>query len=397
MKMYNKIIRAAVAAFTVLSTLTGYADSIPEFFENTPEWHIGVNVQPEWIPATNDFLKGANQESRTVRGSFSGGLRADMSFNPQSRYGRLFPNLYQGIGIDVRSFSASRLLGTPISAYVYQGAPVAHISDRLWLGYEWQFGAAIGWKHDNQENEYYNSAISTSVTAHLGLGLKLHYSLSERWRMYVGIAATHFSNGNTSLPNAGVNAIGASIGMTYIINPQQQSEPASAELIAETDRQRWIFDITAFGAWRSRAIILNGSPKLCPGNFGVAGLQFSPMRKFNRWFAAGPALDIQYDESSGLAPYWIEGSFDENIKFIRPPFVKQLAIGLSAHSEFIMPIFTVNAGLGYNLLNPEGEKRFYQSLTLKTFVYNNIYLNVGYRLGNFKDPQNLMLGIGVRL
>ncbi|MGN1228679.1 MAG: hypothetical protein ACI4T5_03380 [Prevotella sp.] len=52
--------------------------------------------------------------------------------------------------------------------------------------------------------------------------------------------------------------------------------------------------------------------------------------------------------------------------------------------------------MGYNLLNPEGEKRFYQSLALKTFVTRRAYLYTGYRLGSFKDPQNLMLGLGYR-
>jgi hypothetical protein len=46
---------------------------------------------------------------------------------------------------------------------------------------------------------------------------------------------------------------------------------------------------------------------------------------------------------------------------------------------------------------PYGDKRFYQSLTLKTFITRQLYLNTGYRLGNFKNPQNLMLGIGIRL
>ena len=62
-----------------------------------------------------------------------------------------------------------------------------------------------------------------------------------------------------------------------------------------------------------------------------------------------------------------------------------------------MPIFCINAGLGYNILSPKGDKRFYQSLTLKTFITRSVFINVGYRLGNFKDPQNLMLGAGVRL
>ncbi|MDE6135062.1 MAG: acyloxyacyl hydrolase, partial [Muribaculaceae bacterium] len=109
------------------------------------------------------------------------------------------------------------------------------------------------------------------------------------------------------------------------------------------------------------------------------------------------ALDLQYDEISALEQYWLEGSWGDEIRFYRPPFGKQISIGLSAHAELTTPIFAVNAGIGYDFLKPRGDKRFYQSLTLKTFVWRHLYLNVGYRLGDFKDPQNLMLGIGVRL
>ncbi len=111
----------------------------------------------------------------------------------------------------------------------------------------------------------------------------------------------------------------------------------------------------------------------------------------------GPSLDMQWDESSNLEPYWVEGTMGADTKFERPPFSKQLSIGLSAHAELIMPIFSVNAGIGYGLVTPKGEKRFYQSLALKTFLTEKIFINVGYRLGGFKDPQNLMLGMGIRL
>ncbi len=53
--------------------------------------------------------------------------------------------------------------------------------------------------------------------------------------------------------------------------------------------------------------------------------------------------------------------------------------------------------IGYNLLCSFNEGRLYQSLTLKALLTRNLFLNVGYRISNFKDPQNLMLGIGERL
>ncbi len=92
----------------------------------------------------------------------------------------------------------------------------------------------------------------------------------------------------------------------------------------------------------------------------------------------------------------MEGTHDEYLKFERQPLGKQISLGISAHAELTMPIFSVNAGIGYEIINPVGYNRFYQSLTLKTFLTRHVYLNVGYRLGDFKNPQNLMLGIGVR-
>ena len=310
----------------------------------------------------------------------------------------LYHGLYQGLGVGVNSFFASSLLGTPVSAYVYQGAPIVRFNDRLTLGYEWQFGAAFGWQHYDELTAADNGAVSTSVTAHMGVSLKLYYKLSERWQLSVGAVGRHFSNGNTSWPNAGVNTLGGSIGVAYVFgNRGESTELASRELIADADRGRWFYDIMAYGAWRKHTVVVGGEAELCPGRFGVVGLQFAPMRTLNRFVAVGAALDMQWDEGAGLAPYWVESSTGDNIHFYRPPFGRQLNVGLSAHAELTMPIFAVNVGLGYDFVSPDDEKRFYQSLALKTFVTDKLFLNVGYRLGSFKTPQNLILGIGIRL
>lgn len=374
-------------------------ESISSMFSHPAEWRLGAEVTPAWVPATNDFLKGGNADSKQISTTLRGALRADFSFNPATREGMLYRGLYQGIGVGVNSFFPGRLLGSPVSAYVYQGAPIANIGPRLSLGYEWQFGAAFGWKHYDEDTAADNVAIGSPVTAHMGIALKLNYRVAERWNLTFGIGANHYSNGNTSWPNGGVNSVGASIGIAYVLNPQGQPQKASQELTGEADRHKWMYDIMAYGAWRRRGVTVGYLEESiqCPGRFGVVGLQFSPLYRLNRWVAVGPALDMQWDESGGIEPYWVEGSYDENIMFTRPPFGKQVSVGLSAHAELTMPIFSVNVGMGYDVVNPQGDKAFYQSLTLKTFVTKNLYLNTGYRLGSFKDPQNLMLGVGVRL
>lgn len=388
------------------ATLTG-GDTIPSAFSRPLQWRIGAEISPALVPGTSSYLDGYNPACKPIDASLSGSIRVDFSFSPDTREGMLYRGAYQGIGISLGSYADDGVLGTPVSAFVYQGAPIARFSNRLWLGYEWQFGAAFGWRHSNEEKLDNNAVVSTAVTAHMGLGVKLHYRFSDKWQMSVGIGANHYSNGNTSWPNAGVNTIGASIGITHIINPDNDvvsvndaaREKEYSEIKKEANRHCWLYDIMVFGAWRKR-IVNVGEPvesKLIPGRFGILGIQLSPMYRLDRRFAIGPALDVQWDESAGLAPYWVNESYDDNIMFERPPFGKQLSVGLSGHAELTMPIFTINAGLGYDFVCPNGNKRFYQSLALKTFITNKLYLNVGYRLGSFKEPQNLMLGFGVRL
>lgn len=385
-------------AVNIYASVEEKCDSLlPKAISGRMQWRVGVEVAPAYVLPTNDFVKGVNVADKRVNATLTGTLRGDFSFNPRSKTGRLYPGLYQGVGIDVRSFFRSDLLATPISAYVMQGAPIKNFSDRLSLGYEWRFGCAFGWAdrtHD-YEDYYLFPAVCTRVTAHMGVSLKLNYKLSPRWLLSAGIDATHFSNGNTSFPNAGINTAGVSVGVSYVINPDTVKYLPTKEMVEEADRKRWVWDVMGYGAWRKRTVIIEDIEQLAPGSYGVAGIQFTAARKFNRYFDAGLALDLKYDGSAGKEPYWIGGYYDE-MRFSKVPFFKKCSVGLAAVAEFTMPIFTVGAGVGVNMVTPVGDPRFYQLLYIKTFVTRNLYLNTGYRLGNFKTPQNLMLGLGYR-
>lgn len=254
-------------------------------------WRIGPSISAGYVPPSNSFLDNAG-----IRSTLAGGVRAAFSLGDGAA-------VYQGIGLDIHTFFAGDDMGTPVSAFVYQGAPIACIGPRLWLGYEWHFGAAFGWHHYDKETAPDNSAIGTPVTAMMSLGLKLHYALTPRWQLSAGISGVHFSNGNTSHPNAGVNTIGAEIGMSWLLTPGAKPRILPSVLVPGSGTASpWLCDIVAYGAWRKRVVRLYGEPCLCPGKFGVAGIQIAPMRRFGSMFATGISLDMQYDESAGLAP-----------------------------------------------------------------------------------------------
>lgn len=366
-------------------------------FSGPLQWRVGAEIAPSYPLPTNEFLQGKNVYCEKVNAMLTGTLRGDFSFNPRSDAGMLYHGLYQGIGVDMHTFFRNRLVGNPVSVYVLQGAPFKHFSRRLWIGYEWRFGCAFGWS--DRSRDYYDyemyPAISTRITAHMGVSIKFTYAINSNWQLFFGADATHFSNGNTSFPNAGINTIGLSVGASYIINPYKQIYQPSEELIETANRKRWIWEILAYGAWRKRQVIIEDTGPLLPGSFGVAGIQASFLRKFNRFFDAGLALDLKYDGSAGKEEYWLGGYYEE-MKFGRVPFFKKCSAGLGAVAEFTMPIFTVGAGLGADVIAPKGDKRFYQLLYIKTFLTKHIFINVGYRLADFKEPQNLMLGAGYR-
>ena len=63
----------------------------------------------------------------------------------------------------------------------------------------------------------------------------------------------------------------------------------------------------------------------------------------------------------------------------------------------VLPIFSINLGVGYNVFQQgEDTQGWYQILALKTSLTHHLFLHVGYQLSKFKDPNNLMLGLGWR-
>lgn len=310
-------------------------------------------------------------------------------------------SVYQGVGLSVTSFMQPHNVGTPFGVYVFQGAPIARISDRLTFDYEWNFGATFGWKKTGQDEEIRsNLVVGSSTNAYLNLGLKLSYALTNSLSLAGGIDLTHYSNGNTSWPNPGVNTIGGAIGITYI--PGSGPMKFTSPFTSDDDFNSGIsYDVMGYGAWRKAYFPVEdgsfseeGEKALLPGHFGVAGINFAPMWDVCPTFRTGVSLDVQWSENTGLSKYHIPDTYGEDAKFYRPPFFRQVAAGLSARAELVMPIFSLNVGIGYGVVGPAETRKLYQLVNLKAYIAGPLYLNVGYRLFQFQSPSNLMLGVG---
>ena len=348
---------------------------------------------------TNRFLTGRNPEVRTM--NHAAVVRLKYAFMPpeESMEARLYKGAYQGVGLSLHDFNAQ--LGTPVSLYLFQGATVKTLAPRLAMNYEWDFGLTYGWKPYDRERNPFNAVIGSHMTAYIDVGFYLRWMLSRQWDVNLGASITHYSNGNTAMPNGGLNVAGAKLSVAYYINRKAQADGKPA--MTAPHEKGWHADITLYGAWKKKGVDTSEGAYAIPGTFGVAGLNFNPMYSLNPWLNLGGSVDMQYDHGANIdidedalrKPYW--AGTEANIHI--PSWHRQVALGLSARAEFVMPIFTINFGIGHNLINTRTTdmRGFYEVLALKIALARRLYLHIGYSLYDFYYPNNLMLGVGYRI
>lgn len=355
---------------------------------------IGFDIRPGYVTPTSSFLEGYNGRQREIDRSLSVHLKYAFQFGKDSYLRRLYPYAYQGIGVSYSTFFASSELGNPVTVYAFQGSRLATLSPRLSLDYEWNFGASFGWqKYDSYSNPH-NEVIGSKVNAYINLGFMLNWQFHPQWNLTGGVDFTHYSNGNTHYPNGGVNPIGARVGVVHTFGGDEAMSAYTRPLAIKPHIS---YDLVVYGATRKKGFATEHETCLVPGSFGVVGLNFNPMYNFNKYFKAGVSLDAQYDESANIKEYKVNGTYNEDMKFHRPPFSEQFTVGLSARAELVLPIFSINVGIGQNVIcDGDDTTGFYQILALKTSVTRNLFLHVGYQLSKFKEPNNLMLGFGYR-
>ena len=371
-------------------------DSLPDAEIRKIVSMIGADVRPTYVfPSFRDdvlreSLSMDNASDIRFCGSFH--LNYGFSFTPESEAGKLYPGVAQGVGAGVNLFHHPADVGVPVSLYLFQTAPVCRFNSRLSLDYSWNFGASAGWKPSDGVTTRSNVIVGSKVNAYINLGLALRWELKDDVSLSAGLDITHFSNGNTSFPNPGVNMAGLKVGISRSFGKRAEGTPFMRDTLYREHHVS--YDLTGYGAWRKRVYRGGETPVLLNGHYGIAGLTFAPMWDLKWYLRVGVSADFQWDESSDLKHYHISGTTTEDIRFSHPPFFSQVSAGLSARAELVMPFFSVNLGFGYNLIGPVEARASYQMANLKVYLTRGLYLNVGYQLQNFQRQNNLMLGLG---
>lgn len=347
---------------------------------------IAADAVPATIFHTNDFLRGGNEETRTMNHDMTFTLKYAFMNHDEVRPGSIHQGAYQGVGLARHEFN--RWLSNPISVYLFQGAPIINFSHRVSLNYEWNLGMAFGWNAYDEETNPENKVIGSKVTAYIDVDIYLRWMMSRYLDFNAGFSLSHFSNGNTTYPNLGLNTCGIRLGMAYYIN--RQMPPATPVVRESYPSCRGLYtDVILYGAWKQGVGHQGDEYYLLPGRYAVMGFNVNPMYRLNPWLSLGASLDGVYDWSASR-----ENDYTEEPDHT---FRRQVALGMSARSEFAMPYFSINFGVGTYLLgNRNNFRGVYEVLALKIHASRRAMVHIGYSLVDFKTPNNLMIGLGWR-
>lgn len=348
-------------------------------------------IMPGYIDDVMHLMQAPDSHPAQSHAAASLHARWSFAFNAGSPERAFCPGLRQGAGISLNYLGAPDKVGLPVNLYLFQGAPFGHLGGAS-LGYEWNFGASIGWKPTDPVHPASRVMSGSRCNAYINLGCIARWAIGRDMQIGAGVEFTHYSDGNTSFPNPGVNIIGMRVDLML---PHRVEADCSRQIAppAGTSR-RFSLDLSGYGAWRRRVYRGGKEPLLLDGSFGVAGLSVAPMIEISRFFRTGLSLDSQWDASTDQKRRWISGASASDIRFRAASFIRQTTLGLSARAELMMPLFAVNVGIGVTLAGPPETRGTYQTITLKTFLTRNLYINTGYRLADFNRQNNLMLGMG---
>lgn len=363
-----------------------------------PRWcdslhhRVSVEVRPAYHMASHYVMR---QSEHPLSSTLSLHARYSFSYSEDSRMGELFPTAYQGVGVAAYTYWNHDLMGTPMAAYIFQGARIADLTPTLSVGYEWNLGYSWGW--------HPNDAMNSRGNVMINVAIPFAWRVGDRWELSFTPDFTHFSNGDTHFSNAGSNMFGLRLGVSHLFSDERIEASArrfialSEELMNRSFAQRVTYDIVAYGGWRADRFIEGGTFYYVDKALPIAGINFQPTYHLNDYFGIGASLDVQLDSSLNLYG-GVKDDAGNTIAYMRPTLWEQTEVGLSVRGEISAPIFTVGVGIGVNMHDVGYDmSRFYTTFSLKAHVTRQLFLYVGYRFNSTQYTHNLMYGIGIRL
>ncbi len=240
-----------------------------------------------------------------VDASYYNGIDIRLGFrksDPNDVYGTIYRRPYIGLGWYTSTFHNAEV-GEPNAVYFFITIPFKFEGTKKFtFSYSTAFGLTYNLNPFHPETNPGNVFIGSARNCYVHLGFLANYKITPRWALNGTIGFKHFSNGSYAQPNAGINLIPLTLGVSW----QLSKEGVNLEKTPKPEFLKYGSVNVAFAV---------GSKNYVSGedNHLKTTLGINYLRHFNHKYKAGLGLDIFYSadanqridsDKSDFSKYW---------------------------------------------------------------------------------------------
>ncbi|MGI6479540.1 MAG: acyloxyacyl hydrolase [Salinivirgaceae bacterium] len=224
-------------------------------------------------------------------------LRVGWRFNGSSDWEKAYRCPSAGVGYMISDFSNPSILGYGHAAFGYLDIPIIETNRFVW---NYNLGAGLGYvsKKFHSVTNPNNTAIGSHFNAFLLITSGIEYRPTSKTSLGLDFGLNHYSNGNTDMPNWGLNTFFVMFGAKHKLDDRQKLSNTTVSKVTK----KWE-NLIHFGLGYKEATPIDGTK-----NF-VADIHYTIRKRFSHTNSWGGGVDLLYDGSMRKSVKYRAGQF----------------------------------------------------------------------------------------
>ncbi len=361
----------------------------------SPNFFIRVDGEFGYVLPTDDFLKGKNLTGAPITQVGGGNIEAGWRARGGNVYDPILKYPAFGFGLLTYGFPQTTELGYPNAFYMFLNAPYKRWKN-FSINYIIRLGMSYNWEPNNPVENPANLVLGSYRNLYIAFGSEVEYRVSDRVNAGVGFKFAHFSNGQSSLPNSGMNLLTPHVGLTYNFNGGEKNEFPDVPKPEYTDKSMEYYVTLGNGI---RQIFFDSAQTGVNSRLGVSypvyNISLGAQYHYGWAGKFGGGLDFIY---WGAYNADIQGGPGGIVQPVKYDFADYLQVGVFVSYEFVLNNVSIYAQPGYRIIRKEYENMptdFYQHLALK-YHMRDFIIGVAIRAVNFGQAEYIEWNIGYR-
>lgn len=283
-RIFMFVLALAVSVSSVL------AQDVPAENSDNGKFPFAIKAYP---------FRGAYLDSGTHWDKFGGAhpagvhLGFELPSQQQRPWQQYLNNATFGVGLSWLDLG-HKMLGHSIAAYPYVLLNAID-ADYFQMRVKVAGGLAYVTEHwytqeDQNPDHYYEPTVNTVfgcyLNVYLNAGVQLNVPITKYLALGTEFGYFHMSNGRTSMPNIGANAVYGSVGVTATFNSEAKKKPVQFPDLP----YGWALNIT--GAAGAQKPAIEDTHR-----YLISSLHIAPVYHVSNWYAVGLGLDVFFNDA----------------------------------------------------------------------------------------------------